>query len=244
MKCQLSTCLGLCLLAFPVLAEGDGSDQAIEILKKVDAATKAVSAVTYRATATPSGIAENFMSPAEGSITMEGWTGNGPERFIGEVKTLDPGSGEEISITAGGNGDMYFLINHGTKKAYEDMDPGVMGNTGRAMQAIMVAEFIADKPFDDELGADTVELQGEDEVDGEPCYTIRVVYAGGRGESIWSFSKNDYLPRKRIQMFETPQGKGRIERTITDVVVDPQIDESLFTLRLPDGYERIEDFAP
>ena len=35
-----------------------------------------------------------------------------------------------------------------------------------------------------------------------------------------------------------------IERTINDVKVDPQIDPSLFTLKLPDGYEQIDDFAP
>ena len=107
-----------------------------------------------------------------------------------------------------------------------------------------MAEFVADNPFDDEIGAETVELQGEEEVGGEPCYKIRVVYGAGQGESIWFFSKNDYLPRKRIQVFETPQGEGTIERTITDVKVDPQIDPSLFTLKLPDGYEQIDDFAP
>jgi len=244
MRSRFGVWAGSLLMALPVLAQESGPDRAIEILQKVDAAAKAVTGVSYRATAVPGGAAVNFMSAAEGSITMQGWTGSAPERFVGEVKTRMPGDGGEVTITAGGNGESYFVIDHATKKAYEDMDPAVMGRTGRAIQAILVAEFVVDRPFDDEIGADSVELQGEEEIGGEPCYRIRVVYSGQRGESIWFFSKNDYLPRKRIQVFSTAQGEGTIERTITDLQVDPQVDPGLFAFRLPDGYEQVDDFAP
>ncbi len=53
------------------------------------------------------------------------------------------------------------------------------------------------------------------------------------------------MPLRRIIHFSTPQGEeGSIERTISEVQVDPKIDESLFLMQLPEGYERIDDFAP
>jgi outer membrane lipoprotein-sorting protein len=104
---------------------------------------------------------------------------------------------------------------------------------------------VHDRPFDDELNADTIELVGEEEVDGEPCYKIRVVYSGGQGESIWLFSKNDYLPRRRVRVFNVPdQGEGSIEITVSNLQIDPEVDDSMFTAKLPKGYEEIDDFAP
>ena len=52
-------------------------------------------------------------------------------------------------------------------------------------------EFVADKPFDDELGAEGLELLGEETVGEEACYQIHVKYGGGQGESTWFFSKKD-----------------------------------------------------
>ena len=140
---------------------------------------------------------------------------------------------------------MYFLIDHTAKKAYEDMDPGVMGTTGRALQGAGMLEFVHNAPFDDELNADGVELQGEETVAGEPCYKIHVKYAGGQGESTWFFSKNDYLPRRRLRMISIPgQGDGTIDITITKLEVNFDPADDLFRLKLPEGYEQIDDFAP
>jgi len=150
-----------------------------------------------------------------------------------------------MEVTGGGNGDMFFLIDHGAKKAYEDMDPGVMGTTGRSLQAAGMLEFVHNAPFDDELNAEGVELEGEETVAGEPCHKIHVKYAGGAGESIWFFSKNDYLPRRRVQIFNIPgQGEGTLEITITKLEVNIEPEDDLFSMKLPEGYEQIDDFAP
>jgi len=248
-------CLLLCLLlSGAVLAqEGEAakeeeganrSPEALEILKKVDTAVKAVNSVRCEVSSIPSGVATNFVSAAEGSSVMVGWAGNGPERFYAHVKTTNR-EGQPLEITGGGNGEMYFLVDHTSKKAYEDMDPGVMGSTGRSLQGAGMLEFVHNAPFDDELSAEGVELQGEETVAGEPCYKIHVKYAGGAGESIWFFSKNDYLPRRRVRMFNIPdQGEGRLEITIRKLEVNVEPEDDLFTMKLPEGYEQIDDFAP
>ena len=104
-------------------AAAEDSPDPIEILKKVDAAIKTVNAVSYSAKSTPSGIAVNFVSPAEGSAVLVGWNEawGMPEKFRVHLETTPPGSEEQVELTGGGDGDMFFLIDHTGKKVYEDV---------------------------------------------------------------------------------------------------------------------------
>ena len=243
-------CLLLLVLAGPVMGDTEEnaasrSPEAIEILKKVDSAIKAVHSVRYDVTTQPSGIAENRTSPARGSSILVGWNGSTPERFYSHVETKKADTGETVELTAGGNGDMYFIINHQTKKAYEDMDPAVIGSGGRALRSVGMIEFVHDKPFDDEIGADKVELLEDETVGGEECYQIHVVYGGRQGSTTWFFAKKDFLPRRRVRHFSIPgQGEGTIVIDVTNLETNIEPDESLFVLKLPEGYEQIDDFAP
>jgi hypothetical protein len=135
-------------------------------------------------------------------------------------------------------------VDHVGKKAYQDIDPAVMGSAANTLFGMAMLEFVHDKPFDDELEAETVELVGTADVGGVECHEIRVAYSGGRGESVWYFAKSDLLPRRRVQKFNTPQGDGAIERTLADLEIDPEVPEALFAFKLPEGYEQIDDFAP
>jgi outer membrane lipoprotein-sorting protein len=119
-----------------------------------------------------------------------------------------------------------------------------MGSGARALRATAVLEFVHDTPFDDELNADTVELQGIETIGDEECYKIHVVYAGGQGVSTWYFSKKDYLPRRRTRHFDMPQGKGSLEIVITNLETEPEVSADLYKLELPEGYEQIDDFHP
>jgi hypothetical protein len=249
MKRVLALALGLAL-GGPVAAQEAAAPppprepQALEILKKVDAAAKAVNAVRYAATARPSGIAESFVGAAEGEGVMVGWAGFMPERFYTRVKTTRRGSTEAVELTGGGNGQVYFLIDHTAKKAYVDMDPLVLGSSANTLRGIGMIEFVHDAPFDDELNAEQVRLVGEEAVGGVACFRIDVVYGGGAGESTWFFAKSDYLPRKRIRRFSSPEGEGAIEQTLTELEVDPRIDPAVFEFKLPAGYQQVDDFAP
>ncbi len=226
------------------VAEVEDSE-AVKLLKQVDAAIKAVEGVRYKGSAVPTGVATNFMSAAEGEGLMVGWTGSGPEKFHGRVSTTRQGTGEAMEITGGGDGETYYLIDHQAKKAYQDMDPDVMGGGGQALNSIGMLEFVHPNPFDDEIGADVVELQGKETVGGVECHKVHVAYSGGRGESTWFFSTEDYLPRRRIQHFTIPeQGEGTLEITITDLEIDPQVRPEIFRMKLPEGYQQVDDFAP
>jgi outer membrane lipoprotein-sorting protein len=107
-------------------------------------------------------------------------------------------------------------------------------------------EFIHPTPFNDEINGRSRELKGSEKVDGEDCYIIHVVYAAEQApQAIWSFSKKDFLPRRRIDIYALPDGQeGRGTKTITNLVVDPKVDEEVFKLKLPEGYTKTDDFAP
>jgi outer membrane lipoprotein-sorting protein len=219
--------------------------EAIEILKKVDAATKAVDSVRYKATSVPSGPAAAGAASSEGTVVMEGWTGRGPQRFRVDARMKRPDDPAPVEMSAGGNGDEYFLIDRSTKKAYVDMDPNVLGRSGQRLMGLMMLEFVHDKPFDDELNANVVKLLGKEVVEGEECYKIEIGYGGGQGTTTWFFSTKDYLPRRRIQPFRNREGaEGTVERTISALEVAPKLDASIFKLQLPEGFQKIDDFAP
>ena len=48
-----------------------------------------------------------------------------------------------------------------------------------------------------------------------------------------------------MRIFSIPeQGDGALEITVTKLEVNIEPEEDLFRLRLPEGYEQIDDFAP
>jgi outer membrane lipoprotein-sorting protein len=237
--------VSLCLLmALPAFVGAEGEPSAMDILKKADAAIKAVDAVYYKVKVVPTGIAARRNGAAEGEGYMFGWDGGGPEKFYASLKTTKADTGESVEVEGGGDGESYFVIDHTAKKAYEDMDPGVMGTSGRILRGLGMAEYVHNAPFDDELGAEKAELQGTETISGEKCYKIHVVYAGGQGQSTWYFAESDFLPRRRVRHISNPRGEGTIDTTISNLKVDPKAKPELFKLTLPEGYEQIDDFAP
>ena len=225
------------------------SSEALDILKKADEAARKIGAVRLTVTSKPTGLVANFIGATEGETLMTGWDAElqRPKMFWAHVKTTAPGAEAPIELTGGGDGDTYFLINHTAEKAYEDMDPGVLGSGGQALGAIGIAQFVHPSPYERDLGAAKVELLGREEVGGEECYKIRVEYGPQQGEttSTWSISTEDFLPRRRVRHFNmAQQGEGDLEVTLTKLEIDPQFESSLFKLKLPEGYEQIDDFAP
>jgi len=230
-------------LAAEMGAETQRSPEAVEILRKADASIKKASAVRYRVSTRPGGAAEGFFSAGEASVVLVGWTGQVPRRFLIDAMTSQ--EGQSVKVTGGGNGETYFLLDHASRTAYEDSDPAVLGWAASTLFGFAVLEFVHSAPFDDELGAERVELLGSETVGGEECYKIHVAYAEGQGESTWFFSRDDYLPRRGVQTFDMgPRGEGTLERTIHDLEVNPEIDDAVFVMTLPEGYEQIDDVAP
>lgn len=223
---------------------GDMTDP-VEILKKVDAAAKAVKAAKYKATYKGTGAAASQRPEVEGTVLMTGWANNFTQKFYIEAKVKRPESSDVKNVAVGCDGDEYYVIDHQSKKVYADIDRMVIGRTGQPAIGLLTAEFLHPTPFSDEINAKKQELKGSEKVGDEDCYVVYVDYGNNVLESVWHFSKKDFLPRGRKNTFKLPDGsEGGDERVITDLVVDPKLDDEAFKLKVPEGYTKIDDFAP
>jgi len=252
MKRVICIMLGLFLMSGTTAAQekqekkktGELTDP-VEILKKVDAAAKAVKAVKYDVTYEQTG------GPGEGmklkaSITHVGYVDGGPEKGFVEVEYTQPDSKEVRKLTSGTDGEMFYVIDHKAKKAYEDIDPAVVGSFRRTLLTGVMFEFIHPTPFSDEIKGKEQKLKGSKKINGEDCYEISVVYAVEQApKAVWCFSKKDFLPRQRIDSYSSPgRGTMTMTKTISKLTVDPKLGKDAFKLKLPKGYTKTDDFAP
>lgn len=251
MKRTICLLLGVAVLSAAAYADDKKTEELtdpLEILKKVDAAAKAVKAVKFDSVVEATGPAAARVGKIEASIILSGLMQGAPEKYIADAKVTMPGATAPLKITAGSDNDMFFAIDHQGKKAYEDLDPAVIGGNARVFQQAWMIEFVHATPFRDEINGRSRELKGSEKVAGEDCYVIHVVYAAERApEAIWYFSKKDFLPRRRIDIYPNTMAEGEkstITKTISNLVVDPKLTDDMFKLKLPEGYTKTDDFAP
>lgn len=227
-------------------ARAEDLTDATEILKKADAAAKAVDAVKYMLSAEPLGATKQTFAGMESTMIATG-EGQGiiPSKFILDVMVDTAGSAEKHRYVLGGDGENYYIIDYAKKKAHVDMDPKVIGSYGEnLLRFATMAEFLHPTPFTDEINGDKKELLGSKTVGGEDCYQVHVVYAGGRIEATWFFSKKDFLPRQREDKTSAGAAAGGVIRTINKLEVAPKIDDATFAFKLPEGFEKTDEFAP
>ena len=223
---------------------GDLTDP-IEILKKADAACKAVDYVQYTATVKGEGAAESLVPKMSGTVVLKGWNNGRAAQFRIEAKVERPGSSDVSEVTVGSDAKTYFVINSKEKKVYEDIDPAVVGSTGRTVGLLTMAEYVHPEPFSDEIKATKQELKGSTKVGDEDCYEIHVTYTDAGQEATWFFSKKDFLPRRADRFRKMPTGEtGSSQLIVTKLTVDPKLDKDPFKLVVPEGFTKIDDFAP
>ncbi|MEM1177337.1 MAG: hypothetical protein AAGM22_03260 [Acidobacteriota bacterium] len=222
---------------------GEDKEKALAVLTKADGAAKAVTAVRFESSVEPTGFMVEFMGAASGHGVMAGWNPElgMPARFYG-VATTDR-DGKKAKLEGGGDGETFYIIDHLTRKGYEDIDPEVMGTIGAALRGIGMLEFVHVEPFGDEFGAEMSYL-GTELVGDVMCDKVHVVYTGGRGESTWYFSQEDHLPRRRVRHFDNGGAAGAIDIRVLKLETSPELEGVPFTMRLPDDYEQVDDFAP
>ncbi len=224
-------------------AASASSTEAVEILKKVDAAAKAVKAAKYEVKFEGVGESAAKVPTIEGTWLTAEIGERGPKKYRIDAKVSAPGKDPQ-KLTVGSDGETYYLLDHDKKKAYVDIDPSVIGRTGSAIagQATM-GELGHPKPFSDEIDGKVKELKGSKVINGEDCYEIFVTYNQPQ-DAIWWFSKKDFLPRARQDIFKREDGVRTTLKTLAKFELDPKVAADAFKLVVPEGYETTDDFAP
>ncbi len=220
--------------------------RAVELMKKVDVAAKAVNSAHYTAKSEGTEWLKSRLPMLEGEVWMVAATKDQPAKFRFDAEVRGKNGEEPRKIRLGSDGNVFHLIRYNEKKVHEDIDPSVIGQDGRLVQGLSMREYTHATPFSDEINGDVVELKGYERVGSEDCHVVHVIYNRGRGEAVWYVSKKDMLPRRvdRIITNPTTQEKGKQILTVTNLTVNSPIADDIFKTQVPDGFEKTDDFAP
>lgn len=248
MKRAIGWMLGLTIAASTALGQGAVSGDLtdpVEILKKVDAAAKALKGVKYEVSSEGTGALKERAGSVKATFIGVGRGEGGTDKYVCKAEIKKSGSEEITKIEAGSDGKTFYLIDHKNKKVHQDIDPSVIGMFGQQMIGFLMAEYLHPTPFTDEINGERHELKAETKIEGEDCYQVHVKYKGMDREATWFFSKKDFLPRARRDFFKSRTGEeaGQI-KTVAKLVADPKVTDDDFKVTVPEGYTKTDEFAP
>ena len=233
--------LGLAVLFTTAVANGGELTDPVEILKRLDAAARAVKVAQYEVHVETTGAAKGMEPDIRGTFLIGGdWGPAGPTLMRATLKA-ERKNYALLDATIGCNEDGCYLTDHRKKTVTTGDDPGVFGRSQRYIFNALMGEYIHPSPFTDEINAQKQELLGSKNIDGEDCYIVRVVYdtpGTEENKATWYISKKDFLPRARHDHLAMSQKReGARVKTVTKLVVNEELDDDAFALQVPDGYE-------
>ncbi|MEM0982377.1 MAG: TlpA disulfide reductase family protein [Planctomycetota bacterium] len=232
--------------------------------KKVDAEAKAVlerSAATIKGlaslaysvelTSEAQGPFANLIPTGSGYIQMiqtkqQGLGGLWLRRIIGEVDA-PPGGVQKIDLLRGPKFDSWKEVEDERviTKVFSTRPPASQTNH----TFLIINELLLRNPFEDELKAQTITLDGTEEINGEACDVVTVEYGrrgtGGElskygsipsGSTKWFISKSDSLPR-RVQRISGGSGISvMLTQTLRDIEQNPRISPEQLEIIVPEGW--------
>ena len=208
----------------------------IQVLTEVDAATRAVSSVSYHAKIWTEGEIDLKQPRIEVSVkAQEGGGGRLPLFYIDGV-VIKPDRAEGEPFTAIMNDKQAIMINPSDKTYSIGNLPQGMRLIREAFQSCVMQEFVHPAPFSDELNATSRRYEGRQTITGIDCHVIFVVYRGGT-ESRWYFGINDNLPH-RVDRISKVAGKS-VARVLelSDLNTSPKFDADTFKIEIPEGFK-------
>jgi len=240
-------CLAVGVAARAQESEDGSSREATKLLKKSAAALKKVHRVTYEADYKGTAWIKALVPEVTGTVTIGSRSKYDIDPFLTEVKitkSTEEGAEDPVSLTAGCDGDIYFLIDEAAKTVYADMDPLVLGRHSRDIRRVVVSNFADPKPYGDIDEATSVKILDTASVAGVPCHVVSVE-AEQPPVVTYYLGTRDYLPRRIVRTYENPEGdEGTTDLTLRDVSPNPSFARNPFDPVVPSGYTKTDEFAP
>lgn len=244
--------IGALLLGDPKPVSGQPfNDSPREIMKKARDAAVAVRRVRYTAEYVATGWVTEHVPTVTGTVIVGEQSKWEIERFRSTVKIVPNGKGDAkdnakdgpLELTAGCDGESFFLIDAKTKTVHEDIDPAVMGSHARDVQRVVLSELASPKPYEKELEAKDLVIKSIPEVAGQRCFELHATVEGV--EVVWYIAWSDLLPRRYVRIYKNPEGEvGTTQLTLIDLEVDPKLPGNPFKADVPPGYKKTDEFAP
>jgi len=216
-----------------------------EILTKANEATDAVNVVSYKIDIRRLDTPKYHTNEMGGRVLMTDWDGEKPEKFLFHIEARPAGSSEVAETVVGSDGKQFYVISKKTKTAYVGNDPSALGYYRMALRYFPMYEFVIPNPFQDEINAPKLDYLGVEKVEDVECVGVSVEYANQAQKALWYFGNKDWLPRRVKRHMIDPEGASlNRQTTVTDIVVDPKLEEDAFAFKLPEGFTKVEGSAP
>jgi len=227
----------------PGKKNGDVTD-AKAILQRVADALRTTKTVRYRAIYKVTGWATAFVPNMNGIVVVGKQSELKIPRYHCILNVRKEGSSELREFTAISDGEVFYLIDPKTKTVHADIDPGVLGASGWAVQFVIIPEFGAPDALEKLLKTAKVEIKGETKIGKEDCIEIRI-QADDPQDATWTISKMDFLPRRITSVFKNGEGvESSTTLDLDEFKANPNFGRNPFELVMPEGYKKTDDFAP
>lgn len=240
------------------VAANDNPD-VIELLKKADAATRAVRAVEYEGELYGTGALKDRIPRVRGTLKVKhgkrslldavaGRAGGVQVlRFDGTIRS--PGNDEPIAVKIVTDGKQVSCINETEKTFVQGKSAQVRGVLS-AVNMFQMQEYLYPTPFSDEIEAKVARHEGAKRVGKVKCDVVFVVYQND-SKSRWYFGREDHLPRRVDRIANVDvwgwQQNGKDESDdatksayvvkITSLNTQPTFTADDFILRRPKGFD-------
>lgn len=237
-------------IAASAVRAGDDPDP-LEILKKADAATLAVTSASYRAEYFGTGgLAQR--PRATGTVKLRA----ARRGLLGALRGKDSEQRPSLRITGewtDPRAEFVRTFDVATDGRHvvsiSPSDKQYVTATAQSGEALIkhatslyMIEFLHPAPFNDEIVGHWRKYEGTQDIAGEPCHVIYVKYLNDT-ESRWFFSVNDHLPRRVDRIVKAPGVDGAISLQISDLAVGVSFSPDVFHPRVPAGFKKAE-FKP
>lgn len=234
------------LLVWLPSVAGAGEPDPLEILRKADAATKSVKAVSYEAEYYGVGDLAQRYGRIRGSFQgRRGDRGFWGQLFGGASRgNLMHIKGVRISS----NSDTAYPFDVATdgKQIVSIEEKGKLFVHGRLPAAgsllqpagqLFMLEYLHPTPFNDEITGKVARHEGIKDIGGVECDVIFIVYRNN-SESRWYFGREDSLPRRVDRISKRRGAEGAVVLSISKLDVKPDFDVYTFRPECPEGYEK------
>lgn len=216
---------------------------AVAALETSAKALKAVERVRYDIDYLRTAWLTERVPAVSGTVTMGPVGEYDVPRFFAEL-VITPHEGDAVKVTAGCNGDDYYIIDSATKTAHQDMDPGVMGSQSRNVQRVLMEDFTSKEPLKDFFDAPKLALLPQETVNGERCLVVEATSEDDNTMRI-AMAESDGLPRRYQRFIKNRSGEvGEIAIVLSHLKVNLPLPTDTFLLKVPIGYTKSTEFAP
>jgi thiol-disulfide isomerase/thioredoxin len=215
--------------------------EAMQVLQEATAAMQKLSAISYEAQVYAEGALATRLPSVNGSVVAKRQPTGTAQSVYAHGQVTPPGAQASNSFRAATDGKVTYRLDDRNKVYYSGTEKGIIV---MELDALYPPKFLHADPFDNELRGAKVSHDGVKPVDGVECDVVAVTYdMDGKYNAKLYFGTKDRVLRRLENIVPASQmgmSSGEPSRVIFNaktIDAQPKVNDSIFTLKAPEGYK-------